>query len=330
MLAIIKRNLVRSFGAILLAIGFMFLSGANVSINAAPYDFDGDGKTDISIWTGDAEFWHLRSSDGGNGAVQFGHPELDLPVPADYTGDGKVDVAFHRMTTGEWFILRSEDNSFYSFPFGIANQGQDALVPGDYDGDGKADPAVYRKATGVWYILKSSTGQVHIEQFGGPPFDIPVPADYDGDGKDDLAIYRYSVGDWWINQSTDGVVVYNFFIPEDDFVAFAIADHTGDGKADPAFVLNPNPPLLTGGETNHEWFVLRSEDQSYYSFPFGLSGDVPAMGDYDGDGRTDTAVFRQSNGKWYLQQSTAGYNEINFGTDNDFPVPAIRYQLVLQ
>ena len=42
----------------------------------------------------------------------------DKPVSGDYTGDGKADIAFFRPSTGFWFILRSEDNSFFSFPFG--------------------------------------------------------------------------------------------------------------------------------------------------------------------------------------------------------------------
>ena len=269
----------------------------------SPFDFDGDGKTDLSIFRpAPGEWWYLKSSDGGNGAVQFGS-STDKIVPADYTGDGKTDIALFRPSTNEWFILRSEDGSFYSFPFGTAG---DIPAPADYDGDGKSDPAVFRPSTQTWFILRSSGG-VTIQQFGVAG-DIPVVADYDGDGRADLSIYRPSSGQWWLLRSSLGIVVYQFGNSLDKLVP---ADYTGDGKTDVA-LFRP---------TTNEWFVLRSENDSFYSFPFGAAGDVPSPGDYDGDGKTDAAVFRPSTVTWFVQRTSSGTLIQSFGVSGDLSVP---------
>ena len=60
-----------------------------------------------------AEWWINRSSNHQTAAAQFGQ-STDRLVPADYTGDGKTDIAFWRPSTGQWFIIRSENGSFYA------------------------------------------------------------------------------------------------------------------------------------------------------------------------------------------------------------------------
>ena len=269
-----------------------------------PVDFDGDDRTDVSVRRGN-QWWVSRSSDGGVPVTNFSAgAEAGTSVPADYTGDGKADIAAWSPTTGVWWIVRSEDSSFFTVPFGSSG---DIPVPADYDGDNKIDRAVFRPSSTLWYIEKSGGG-VDIIPWGLST-DRPVPADYDGDGKADLAIFRPGSGQWWVIRSSGaGVIVLTFGVGTDRLVP---GDYTGDQKADMA-IWRPS----TG-----EWYVLRSEDFSYYSVPFGSTGDLPVPGDYDGDDKFDTAVFRPSTATWFAQRSTSGILIQNFGLSADHPLP---------
>ena len=133
-------------GSFTLLSGF-WASDTNSALVRAPFDFDGDGKTDIAIFRpAPGEWWYQRSSDNQVAAIQFG-ASTDKITPADFTGDGKADIAFWRPSNGFWFILRSEDNSFFSFPFGTNG---DIPAPSDFDGDGKTDVAVFRPSSATW------------------------------------------------------------------------------------------------------------------------------------------------------------------------------------
>ncbi len=279
---------------------FTVFGTASASNRAKFDDFDGDGKTDISVFRPNEGNWYImRSSDSTVTAANFGISS-DTLVPADYDGDGKTDIAVFR--NGAWYIQKSRDG------FTVANfgQGGDVAQPGDYDGDGIADVAVFRPAGGVWFVQKSRDGFAAI-QFGLST-DKPVSGDYDGDGKTDQAVYRDGI--WYIQRSTAGFYAAQFGVADDKPV---IGDYDGDGKTDVA-VWRPS---------NGVWYTLRSSDGTFRGAGFGLATDIPTPGDFDGDGVNDYAVFRPESGYWFITNPTTGsFRAQQFGALSDKPVPS--------
>lgn len=284
---------------------------AGVQPNTAPFDFDGDGRTDLSVVNfsdsaGQADFRMLNSSNAAVENVSWGSPG-DVPANADFDGDGKTDIAVFRPSSGTWYVLKSSDLSFLIVTFGLAG---DRAVPADYDGDSKADIAVFRPQDGFWFVLRSSDGQFFAQPFGLSG-DSPVPADYDGDGKSDIAVFRSATGIWYVSRTSDSSFsIVQFGLNGD---RPTVGDFDGDGRAD-LIVFRPNDGV---------WYLLRST-AGFSAVQFGLAGDKTLQTDFDGDGISDVSVYRPSINVWYYINSSDGQVAIRqFGGSGDAPVPGI-------
>ena len=291
-----------------IAIGRNTASGAATSTA----DFDGDGRTDYSVFRLTNNTWFVnRSSNNSFFAATFGTSSTDILTPGDFDGDGRTDIAIWRTTNGTFFVLRSSDGGVTTFQWGILG---DEPVPRDYDGDAKTDFAIVRNQGGqlVWYILNSSNGSIRIEAFGLAN-DFVAPGDYDGDGRFDLAVHRGVPGapaNFFVQASTAGSSVTPWGLGGDLVVP---GDYDGDGKTDFA-VVRPGTP--------YTWFVLRSSDLSLYADNFGTKPHFTTQGDYDGDGKTDFSTWDPLTGNFYvLRTATPGATStFNFGMNGDYPV----------
>ncbi len=265
-------------------------------------DFDGDQKTDVSVFRPATGEWFISGTLGPSFTVYtFGAAE-DLLVPGDYDGDGKTDFAVFRPSDSSWHFRMK--GVYTARQYG---QVGDIPAQGDFDGDRRTDVAVFRPSTGTWFIAFSDSRNTFAEVQFGQNGDRPAVADYDGDGKADIAIWRPSDGNWHVQGSAGNYFAaawgQNGDIP-------AQADYDGDGRAD----------LVVFRPSEGNWYLSRTTAGIHIQ-QFGVNGDLPATGDFDGDGRYDVAVFRPSDNTWYMSQSQNGYVVRPFGANGDKTIP---------
>ena len=282
-------------------------------------DTDGDGKADYSVIRPSTNVWYILKSGGGTSFVQFGLANIDFAAPGDFDGDGKGDISVWRDTDGGWYRLNSSDNTFVGIGWGISG---DEPVGRDYDGDGKTDLAVVRRTGGsmIWYIRRSSDMGYVGTQFGLST-DYTSPGDYDGDGSFDIGVQRpgataQSQSTFYIQLTSGGFAILPWGWRDDLVVP---GDYDGDGKTDIAVVREGDTPT-----SNLVWYIRKSSDGGLIANTFGITGsDLNVQGDYDGDGKTDLAVWRETNGSYYVLRSSDGVlSVVPWGIVSDFPVAA--------
>jgi Tol biopolymer transport system component len=270
-------------------------------------DFDGDGRTDVSVFRPSEGNWYIDRSTGGFTTSNWGI-STDKLVPGDYDGDGKADLAIFRADADpahfDYYILNSASGTIWGLSWGLPG---DIPVVGDYDGDGRSDVTVYRPSNNTWYIHRSTAG--FIAATFGTAGDIPVVINPDDDNTSNIAVFRPNSNTWYIATT--------LIDPSHNFTAtpwgeagdiLVPADYDGDNKEDVA-IFRPSEGT---------WYVRQSSNGTLLAIQWGANGDVPVPGDYDGDGKDDLAVFR--GGNWYIY-GTISPPAIRFGLATDEPIP---------
>jgi V8-like Glu-specific endopeptidase len=220
----------------------------------------------------------------------------------DFTGDGKADIGtFTRGSTGDVFVASSDGTKFtgtsalWHDRFSV---GVEIPLSGDFNGDGKADVATFSRGStaDVYVALSDGTkfdgNGVMWDDYFAANSEVPAVGDFNGDGKDDIATFTLgSTGDVYVALS-DGTKFGASALWHGDFGYNAeqpyVGDFNGDGKDDIA--------VFTRGTTGDVYVALSdgtkftSSAQKWHD-DFAYNTETPAIGDFNGDGKDDIAVF---------------------------------------
>lgn len=317
------------------------------------FDFFGSGRTSFATVTASAtEYtWRLQNNGGvGSETVSFGFPgtspsNQDSLTPGYFDADNRADINVWRpaQTAGGQSVYYVRPSTAPTTILGVSwgTAGDVARREADYDGDGRDDPTVVRNVSNVWtwYYLRSSDSTFRAISFGavatggGALIDFPLPgADYAGDSRADIVVLRQNAAGqsdtFFVADSNTGALTLSRSWGEFDTDFYVTGDYIGDAKADFA-VWRGN-----GAGTNGSWYILENGGSSnFLSFQWGVAGapanrDLPVCGDYNGDGKSDVAVYRRSNATYYWVNSGAtpsvGVQTVTGATANSLPVGALR------
>lgn len=263
-------------------------------------DFDGDGRSDVSVFRPSTGEWLIYGSESGTVTVfQFGLG-TDILTPGDYDGDGRTDFAVFRPSESNWYVHTRD--GYFVRNFGLPG---DIPAPADYDGDGRTDFAVFRPSSGQWFIT-DNVNSYQVVRFGIKG-DVPVRGDYDRDRRDDIAVWRPRTGFWYVLGSSRGFFGGQLGMLGDKPVQL---DYDHDGKTDFA-AMRGSQLFYTGSSSGFK----------VVNFP-ALEGRAITPGDYDGDGLDDVGLFHSPSGGWSVFTSGNVYIERHLGTAGDKAVAA--------
>ena len=245
-------------------------------------------------------------------------------------GDDPSDTPFseslnYTVTTSGTYFIRVFDNGGivsgnYNLMVAAANSDPIPRKVLDFDGDGRADYAVITSGGGAppevlspkspkeriragiprpipiqinggtpltWEIILSGGGTLSIP-FGNLG-DFPIPGQFTTDNRTDIAVWSPSTQQFSIRRSEDGTTITTPAIGDmfsDPTVLGDYSDPSGALVADGI----DDPCVFTGSS----WVYLPNNGNGVFGAPvtvsFGMSGDFPSPGDYNGDGLSDFGV----------------------------------------
>ena len=297
------------------------ISDADLSSNT-PYDFNGDNKSDI-FWRHDAslenKFYLMDSNtvvtDANVSIIETATSGWEVVGNGDFNGDGKVDILWRQASTGNnnislinGTVTGSPSGVNLSIP-ALADPKWKIAGVGDFDGDDNNDIFWHHDDGENRITFMNGTTQTStavVPTIPDPNWKVTGIADLDKDGMDDI-VWRHNVnrsvwlylmnGNTISNGGGSGELVA---FTSDNWDIEGVGDFDADGRGDILWRHNTNGRvwlyLMNGPAILNGSIGAPGEHVAFT----GLTWNIDAIGDYNGDGKRDI----------FWRNSTTGENHM--------------------
>jgi len=284
---------------------------------SSPYllrsDFDADFRSDV-LWrnasTGENYLYPMNGTQilAGEGYLRT-VADLNWKIAGigDFDGDGKADILWRNTSTGQNYIYLMSGTAILAEGYlrTVADQSWQVAGIGDFDGDGKDDILWRNSVTGENYLypmdgLSVKPTEGYLRNVADTSWQIVGVGDFDGDGKADI-LWRNSVSGQNYLYPMDGRSIkpsegYLRTVADLAWQVKGVGDFDGDGKAD----------VVWRNSASGENYLYPMDGttikptEGYLRTVADLAWQIAAVGDYDGDGRSDLLWRNSSTGQNYL------------------------------
>jgi hypothetical protein len=280
---------------------------------------------------------------------------------AVFTQANVSKIGLYRPSTGAWFLMANGQGTWQGCnvdrclgPFG---DGSDEPLLGDWDGSATSNLGYYDSARKTWQLDSNNNARwdgcrtdtcynFSINRKSSND-EIPLIGSWNGAAKPSVGVFKF------VNTTASNKGSKNKTITKVD--GYWYFDRNGNGKWDGCSTDLCFGPFGTSGDipvvgnwdgagvskigvftpTTGMWTLDTSGNGQFDGCridkcfgPFGTAGDVPVVGDWNGDGTTKIAVFRATSGEWFLDMNGNGHWDgptvdkyiASFGQPGDLPL----------